>query len=104
MAMVVDHALLQHYRDRDPQPARWEGVVTATERQASLISKTAIATAALLAFGALLAGPAFATHVTCGQVITKSTTLDSDLTNCPGDGVVIGANNLTLDLNGHTID
>ncbi len=40
----------------------------------------------------------------CGAVIVKSTTLRSDLKNCPGNGLVIGADNLTLDLGGHTID
>ena len=33
-----------------------------------------------------------ATGVTCGQTITHDTTLTADLTNCPGDGLVIGAN------------
>ena len=50
------------------------------------------------------ASPASAAHVNCGDVITQDTTLDSDLVNCPGDGVVIGADNMTLDLAGHTID
>jgi large repetitive protein len=52
----------------------------------------------------LSAGPALANHVQCGDVITQDTTLDSDLIDCPGDGIVIGAPNITLDLNGHTID
>ena len=42
---------------------------------------------------ALLPSSAIATHVSCGDVITQDTTLDSDLVNCPGDGVVIGASN-----------
>ena len=50
------------------------------------------------------ASPASAAHVNCGDVITQDTTLDSDLVNCPGDGVLIGADNVTLDLAGHTID
>jgi large repetitive protein len=54
----------------------------------------------LLGFGA---APASATHVTCGQTITKDTTLDGDLIDCPGDGIVIGADKITLDLNGYTI-
>jgi parallel beta-helix repeat protein len=37
-------------------------------------------------------------------VITQDTKLDSDLLNCPGDGIVIGADGITLDLNGHLID
>src|SRR5687768_18405690 len=45
-----------------------------------------------------------AATVTCGQVITTSITVDNDLTNCPGKGLVVGADNITIDLNGHTID
>jgi large repetitive protein len=40
----------------------------------------------------------------CGQTITADTTLDSDLTKCSGPGITIGADGITLDLNGHTID
>jgi parallel beta-helix repeat protein len=39
----------------------------------------------------------------CGKVITRNTTLHSDLLGCLS-GVVIGADDITLDLNGHTID
>ena len=53
--------------------------------------------------GAVRADAAVA-RVTCGQVITQSTTLANDLHNCHTDGLVIGADNVTLDLNGHTID
>jgi parallel beta-helix repeat protein len=63
----------------------------------------AAALAALACF-ALSATQALATHVQCGDVITQDTTLDSDLIDCPGDGLVIGADNITLDLNGHLID
>jgi parallel beta-helix repeat protein len=52
----------------------------------------------------LTAGSALANHVQCGDVIAQDTTLDSDLLDCPADGIVIGADNITLDLNGHTID
>jgi parallel beta-helix repeat protein len=48
--------------------------------------------------------PASGSHVSCGQVITQDTTLDSDLINCPSDGVIIGADSITLDLAGHVID
>jgi parallel beta-helix repeat protein len=47
---------------------------------------------------------AWASHVNCGATITTDTTLDSDLVNCPNNGIVIGADDITLDLNGHTID
>lgn len=53
---------------------------------------------------ALSAGRALAHHVSCGDTITEDTKLDSDLIDCPGNGIVIGADSLTLDLNGHTID
>ena len=61
----------------------------------------------LLSVGVILimaTSPAFAEHVQCGDVITQDTTLDSDLVDCPGDGVVIGASGIALDLTGHTID
>ncbi|SDU18316.1 parallel beta-helix repeat (two copies) [Jiangella alkaliphila] len=41
--------------------------------------------------------------VTCGQVITKSTKLAADVTGCLGEGIAIGAPNIVLDLNGHTV-
>ncbi|MGQ0576199.1 MAG: right-handed parallel beta-helix repeat-containing protein [Pseudonocardia sp.] len=44
------------------------------------------------------------TTVFCGQVITVSTWVANDLTDCAGEGLVIGAPNIVLDLDGHTID
>ncbi len=40
----------------------------------------------------------------CGQVLKKDTVLKNDLTNCPADGLIIGADGVTVDLNGHHID
>ena len=40
----------------------------------------------------------------CGETITRDTKLRNDLVNCPGNGIVIGADNITLDLNGRKID
>jgi parallel beta-helix repeat protein len=40
----------------------------------------------------------------CGQVLTQSTLVTNDLSNCPGDGLVIGAPRIIIDLDGHTID
>jgi hypothetical protein len=42
-------------------------------------------------------------NVSCGQTITIDTTLTSDVGPCPGDGVLIGADGITLNLNGHQI-
>jgi parallel beta-helix repeat protein len=56
----------------------------------------------------LVAGQALAKkpkqNVVCGQVITQNTHVKNDLVDCPGDGLVIGAANIRLDLGGHTID
>jgi parallel beta-helix repeat protein len=53
--------------------------------------------------GTVLASTASAAHVACGATITQSTTLDSDVGPCTGTGIIIGANNITLDLGGRTI-
>jgi parallel beta-helix repeat protein len=42
--------------------------------------------------------------VHCGQVITASIRLANDLADCPADGLLIGADRITVDLNSHTID
>ena len=47
---------------------------------------------------------ALASHVGCGHTITADTTLESDLVDCPNHGIVIGADGVTLDLNGHVIE
>lgn len=75
-------------------PGRWAGIA---------LQKLWVGTALLLvlASGAHASEPA---TVHCGQVITEDTKLANDLTNCRGHGLVIGADNVTLDLNGHTID
>jgi parallel beta-helix repeat protein len=65
---------------------------------------TTLAGLALWALLALLPAGASAEHVRCGDLITQDTTLDSDLLDCPIEGVRIVGSNVTLDLNGHTID
>jgi parallel beta-helix repeat protein len=40
----------------------------------------------------------------CGDTIKKDTTLHKDLVNCPNNGILIGADGITLDLNGHLVD
>jgi parallel beta-helix repeat protein len=61
----------------------------------------ALALALLVVPATALAGGGAAT---CGATITSSTKLRADLTNCPGDGLVVGADNITLDLGRRTID
>jgi parallel beta-helix repeat protein len=60
----------------------------------------AAALASALAPGAQAAK---AVQVSCGETITADTTLDSDLLDCPNNGILIGADDITLDLNGHTV-
>jgi parallel beta-helix repeat protein len=60
------------------------------------------ATALSLALGWSATG-AQAAHVSCGDTVTADTTLDSDLLDCPNNGIVIGADGITLDLNGHRV-
>src|SRR5918992_1318804 len=43
------------------------------------------------------------TEVECGQVIRQSIKVANDLHGCPGEGLVVGAANIVVDLNGHTI-
>jgi parallel beta-helix repeat protein len=68
------------------------------------LTRLGVLTAAVTVFFAVGASPALAQNVTCGQVITHNTHVKNDLLNCPGDGLVIGASNVKLDLGGHTID
>jgi hypothetical protein len=60
----------------------------------------------LLMLGVLMVATtsAHAAHVSCGETITADTRLDSDLVDCPGDGLVVAARGITVDLGGHTVD
>jgi hypothetical protein len=44
-----------------------------------------------------------AASLSCGATVTRSVTLTKDLLNCAVDGLVVGANGITIDLNGHRI-
>lgn len=68
-------------------------------RRTLICSSAAVMSAASMVAGA---GPASAAHVTCGQTIMVSTTLDSNVGPC-AQGITIGANNVVLNLNGFTI-
>jgi nitrous oxidase accessory protein NosD len=65
------------------------------------IAVLALASAAVMSFGSR---PAHAANVSCGDTITTDTKLHQDLVNCPNVGILVGADNVTLNLNGHTID
>ncbi|MGW6277310.1 right-handed parallel beta-helix repeat-containing protein [Kribbella sp. NPDC055071] len=72
--------------------------LAATTALAVVLATTPIALAAPAG-----AAPAKAT-LHCGDTITTDTTLHADLVSCPGIGLAIGADHITLNLNGHTID
>jgi parallel beta-helix repeat protein len=59
---------------------------------------------AILSVFALRPRSAPAQQVGCGAKITTDTRLEGDLVNCPNNGIVIGADGITLNLNGHVID
>ncbi len=40
----------------------------------------------------------------CGDVISEDTKLKEDLLDCPGNGLEIGADGVTLDLGGHVVN
>ncbi|MGH9153577.1 MAG: right-handed parallel beta-helix repeat-containing protein [Acidimicrobiales bacterium] len=58
---------------------------------------------ALLAAGTVLVDPAGAAALDCGDVITQDTTLTANVGPCPGTGLVVAADGVTLDLGGHTV-
>jgi nitrous oxidase accessory protein NosD len=70
---------------------------------ATLVGLTAIVTLVLTGVVAS-SGAEAASKLSCGDTITTDTTLHHNLTNCPNNGIIIGADNVTLDLNYHTID
>jgi len=76
----------------------------AAANRARKLLLVALFASTLAATLALSSGRALANHVSCGDTITADTTLDSDLVNCPNNGIVIGAGRITLDLAGHQID
>ena len=47
--------------------------------------------------------PASATDLTCGTTLMVDTTLTHNLTACPASGLIIGADDIELDLNGFTL-
>jgi hypothetical protein len=67
------------------------------------ISRRIAISAALASLASLGFAGTAAAEVDCGQTITQDTTLTHDVGPCSGDGIILGADNITLDLNGHTV-
>ena len=62
-----------------------------------------VAVAVAVLGGLSVLSPAGAAHLSCGQTVTTNTTLDSDIGPCTNYGLIVGANGITIDLNGHRI-
>jgi parallel beta-helix repeat protein len=71
--------------------------------RATLVGLSVTVTLVLVGIVAL-SGAEAASKVSCGDTITADITLHRNLVNCPNNGIVIGADNITLDLNYHMID
>jgi parallel beta-helix repeat protein len=56
-----------------------------------------------LALAMLPAAASARPAVGCGAVLTRDTVLTADLVDCPGDGLVVGADGIRITLNGHSI-
>ena len=73
-------------------------------RSRSATVLAAVTGALLMVIGLLVApAPASAATVACGTVITKSITLTADVGPCKGEGIIVAASNITVDLGGHRI-
>jgi hypothetical protein len=70
----------------------------------AVVSLSAVLALTVVAVMALSRADAAAKQLSCGDTITTDMTLDSDLIDCPNNGIVIGADDITLDLNGHLVD
>jgi parallel beta-helix repeat protein len=73
---------------------------------AVLATLAGVAVAVILVLAGVFAssGAEAASNVSCGDTITTDATLHHNLVSCPNNGIVIGADNVTLDLSYHTID
>ena len=52
----------------------------------------------------VLGAPAYAGHLACGDVITEDAKLDADLSCLSGTALIIGDEDVILDLGGHTLE
>jgi parallel beta-helix repeat protein len=59
--------------------------------------------ACVVLLGTAGAAPAAPAALHCGDTVTVSVKLTRDLRNCPGDGLIVGASDITIDLGGHSI-
>ena len=67
------------------------------------VASAAAAVGAALLLSTATAGAVPSPRIGCGTVILDSVTLNDDVSGCAGDGLVVGADNVTLDLGGHSV-
>jgi parallel beta-helix repeat protein len=67
------------------------------------IVKGILATAAMFLGSLALPGVAGAVALSCGDVVTQNTVLTADVGACSEGGLIVGADNITLDLGGHRV-
>src|SRR5262245_49141750 len=90
---------LQLGNPRAYNPATKEG--TKTRRRTFVVQLSTLvllATAVAVTVGT----PATASNASCGMIVAQNLILDTDLT-CTGTGLFVGADGITIDLNGHTL-
>ena len=85
-------------------PPQWIRTPRMYLAKRQLLSALAASFVALLLTFTLLPGDASARNLQCGERVTADVRLDADLRGCPGVGLVIDADGVTVDLGGHTID
>jgi parallel beta-helix repeat protein len=71
---------------------------------AGVVALSSASTSRSRVSGSRRSAPAASPQPKCGDTITADVTLHHNLVNCPNNGIIIGADNVTLDLNYHTID
>ena len=74
------------------------GGASPREGEDEMVKRSALVVGIAVAGVLALASTAGASaEVSCGDTITTDTTLDHNLVNCPNNGIVIGADDITLD-------
>ena len=71
-------------------------------RREARLSDTVVLAAAVAVL-AVSGSEASTNRMSCGDTITADTTLHADLLDCPNNGIVIAADDVSLDLNGHSV-
>lgn len=75
-----------------------------TARREATVRKALVVLGIAVLFAAAMPPGNSATLLVCGSVVRSSVRLDHDLLSCPGDGLVVGASGIEIDLGGHRID